>query len=784
MSVRSGQAVTAVFTTRVFATGVATNADSTPTGTLYVNGTANAASVTVTNITTGVYKAAVTLPTLAVGDIVDLRISATVSSIADNAVIWSDTKDVVIDSAGLVDANTVKLGPTGSGTAQTARDIGASVLLSAGTGTGQLDFTSGVVKANTTQLAGSATPVTNLNTVFNTDFATNYNTTNDGWVVKLGDYAHGGSSANTQLGTLTTGVVSVGAVTLTSTLSINGAVSVNALTINNAFTISGTFTAAGISNYINGIDLRYIGFDSSPIANMAAFFNGTGYAGTNNVIPTVTNLTNAPTNGDLTATMKASVNTEVDTALADINLDHLVKSAVDTDFPTTVHLNSVIGYLADNGTAASFDRTTDALEAIRDRGDAAWTTGSGTSTLTQADVRTAVGLASANLDTQLSGIQSDTDNLQTRIPAALVGGRMDVSVGAMAADVITASALADGAIDRASFTADTGLKSIWSGTCRSGSVATSLEMDLGASFADNVLVGNFVLLTGGTGAGQCRLIFSNSLAQDSLSIFPDWITTPDVTTTFAILPSGAGTSVYGNVFGSVVGNVVGTIGGMTTTALKDFFDTDSTTTYADSVPGSVVREIISNATSLDAAGVRAAVGLASANLDTQLGAIDDYLDTEVAAIKAKTDNLPTDPADASDIAAAFVTVNTKLDAIDDFVDTEVTAIKAKTDQLTFTNANKVDATATQLADNVITTASIADDAITDAKIAVPAEAAGRPTRVLAMLRRIWEKMPGGNKHTRNRTTGVVTVRNAADDGTLETHTQSTASDVDTETKGT
>jgi hypothetical protein len=37
---------------------------------------------------------------------------------------------------------------------------------------------------------------------------------------------------------------------------------------------------------------------------------------------------------------------------------------------------------------------------------------------------------------------------------------------------------------------------------------------------------------------------------------------------------------------------------------------------------------------LDAAGVRSAVGLASANLDTQLGAIDDFLDTEVAAILA------------------------------------------------------------------------------------------------------------------------------------------------------
>jgi hypothetical protein len=63
---------------------------------------------------------------------------------------------LVVDSSGLADANAVKVGPTGGGTTQTARDLGASVLLSSGTGTGQLDFTSGVVKANATQLLGTA----------------------------------------------------------------------------------------------------------------------------------------------------------------------------------------------------------------------------------------------------------------------------------------------------------------------------------------------------------------------------------------------------------------------------------------------------------------------------------------------------------------------------------------------------------------------------------------------------------------------------------------------------
>ena len=47
----------------------------------------------------------------------------------------------------------------------------------------------------------------------------------------------------------------------------------------------------------------------------------------------------------------------------------------------------------------------------------------------------------------------------------------------------------------------------------------------------------------------------------------------------------------------------------------------------------------------------------------KLDAINGAVDTEVAAIKAKTDALPSDPADASDIAASFAVVNGKLDAI-------------------------------------------------------------------------------------------------------------------------
>lgn len=91
---------------------------------------------------------------------------------------------------------------------------------------------------------------------------------------------------------------------------------------------------------------------------------GTG-TGINGTLATVTNLTNAATNGDLTATMKASVNTEVDTGLADINLDHLVGTG--TGIPA-IPAGTYFDQLTDDGTS-TFDRTTESLQALRDRLD-------------------------------------------------------------------------------------------------------------------------------------------------------------------------------------------------------------------------------------------------------------------------------------------------------------------------------------------------------------------------------------------------------------------------------
>lgn len=74
------------------------------------------------------------------------------------ATVQADTDDIqtrlpaALTGDGNIKADALRIG----GTAQTGRDIGASVLLSSGTGTGQLDFTSGVVKANLVQILATA----------------------------------------------------------------------------------------------------------------------------------------------------------------------------------------------------------------------------------------------------------------------------------------------------------------------------------------------------------------------------------------------------------------------------------------------------------------------------------------------------------------------------------------------------------------------------------------------------------------------------------------------------
>lgn len=378
-------------------------------------------------------------------------------------------RTLVVDASGLADANVVKLGPTGSGTAQTARDIGASVLLSSGTGTGQVTLTSGRVNAdithiataavststaqlgvnvvnfggsagtfasgipavNATQLSGSSTAADNAEIVFDTDFASNYNTTADKWNVSVTHY--GGTA-----GTFSSGRPEV------NTSHWGGTAIASALVRGNLIQIAGSAVDATAAQLgVNVVNIKgsssvgaagYVGFDWSAI--------------------------NAPT--------------------------------------TTVDLS---------GTTIAITQKVD-LNTIKTQA----VTCSGGVTVPAATLASTTNITAGTITT--------ATNVTT--------------VNGLAAGVITAAAIADGAIDRATFAADTGLQTIRSNTAQAGA-AGSITLDASASSVTDFYDHCTVYITGGTGVGQHRIITAYNGTTKVATVDVNWSTTPDNTSTFAIM---------------------------------------------------------------------------------------------------------------------------------------------------------------------------------------------------------------------------------------------------------
>ncbi|TIN41394.1 MAG: hypothetical protein E5Y10_22905 [Mesorhizobium sp.] len=100
----------------------------------------------------------------------------------------------------------------------------------------------------------------------------------------------------------------------------------------------------------------------------------------------------------------------------------------------------------------------------------------------------------------------------------------------------------------------------------------------------------------------------------------------------------------------------------------------------------------------------------NAELAAALGSADDAVLAQVALVKAKTDNLPDDPADQSLVVAATDAVMSRLGAPAGAslsadiaaVKTDTAAVKSKTDSLTFTVAGKVDANITHVNETAVT----------------------------------------------------------------------------------
>lgn len=127
---------------------------------------------------------------------------------------------------------------------------------------------------------------------------------------------------------------------------------------------------------------------------------------------------------------------------------------------------------------------------------------------------------------------------------ALVSGRVDASVGAMAAGSVTAAVIATDAIDADALATDAAQEirdTVWGvlrrATAQAGAAGT-ITLDAPASATDDLYNGLIVMLVSGTGAGQARLITDYVGVTKVATIGPNWITAPDGTSIFVLIPWG------------------------------------------------------------------------------------------------------------------------------------------------------------------------------------------------------------------------------------------------------
>lgn len=222
--------------------------------------------------------------------------------------------------------------------------------------------------------------------------------------------------------------------------------------------------------------------------------------------------------------------------------------------------------------------------------------------------------------------------------------------------------------------------------------ASSITLSASASPVNDRYNGLAIRLLSGTARVQSRMIVDYDGTTKIATIDKPWGTNPDSTTVYGLLSSSPSHSAldggaYNVGGGSVVAaSVTGAVGSVTAgvtlaaAAVQAIWDAlTSALTTAGSIGKLLVDNINATISSrlaaasytapLDAAGTRAAVGLASANLDTQISS----------------------RASAADLATLTAYVDTEVAAILAAVDTEVAAIKAKTDNLAFTVSGQVDA---------------------------------------------------------------------------------------------
>lgn len=150
-----------------------------------------------------------------------------------------------------------------------------------------------------------------------------------------------------------------------------------------------------------------------------------------------------------------------------------------------------------------------------------------------------IAASHASITSAIAGVQSDTDNIQTRLPAALVGGRMDADVGNLQTAAV--NQINDDSVV------------VRRGTAQAGAGGT-ITLDAGASAVTDFYRGLSCRIVSGTGAGQVRPFTAYNGTTKVGTVSENWATNPDNTSVFRLIADASlgalklvmddGTAVY------------------------------------------------------------------------------------------------------------------------------------------------------------------------------------------------------------------------------------------------
>lgn len=276
------------------------------------------------------------------------------------------------------------------------------------------------------------------------------------------------------------------------------------------------------------VNVTAISGDTTAADNAEAFFDGTGYAGTNNVIPTVTTVTNAVSanvtqiSGDTTAA------DNLEAILDGTGGVTLVVSAITLTTPITANATQISGdsTAADNAEAffdgTGYAGTNNVIPTVTtltghtaQTGDCFARLGAPAGASVSADV--------AAVKAQTAAIETDTQDIQSRLPAALTGdGNIKADTLAISGDTTAADNL------------EALYEALEVGTAQGGA-ATTITLRAGASATNDIFKNQAIVIRSGTGAGQTNRITAYVGATKVATVATTWVTTPDNTSVYAVL---------------------------------------------------------------------------------------------------------------------------------------------------------------------------------------------------------------------------------------------------------